>query len=146
VGHVRILGIAFSILVGTGCFAASAHAAPPEGKGQSHDGSGPAVIADQTVAEAVGQLIHPDINYDEVRRIAIDHHYTGYRALPPGIAKNLARGKPLPPGIAKKSAPSRIVRELPTYPDYEWKRCGTDLVLVHIATQIVAEVLANIFK
>ena len=145
-GHVRILRIAFSILVGTGCIAAAAHAAPPEGKGKSNNGSGQADIADQTVAETVGQLIHPDINYDEVRRIAIDHHYTGYRALPPGIAKNLARGKPLPPGIAKKSAPSSIVRELPTYPDYEWKRCGTDLVLVHIATQIVAEVLANIFK
>ena len=145
-GHVRILCIAFSVLVGTGCIAAAADAAPPEGKGKPNNGSAQAVTADQIVADAVGQLTHPDINYKQIRRIAEERHYTGYRALPPGIAKNLARGKPLPPGIAKKSAPSSIVRELPTYPDYEWKRCGTDLVLVQIATQIVAEVLANIFK
>lgn len=145
-GRVHILRTAFSILVGAGCIAASALAAPPDGKGKSNNGSSQAVIADPTVGEAAGQLIHPDINYEEIRRIAVDRHYTGYRPLPPGIAKNLARGKPLPPGIAKKSAPSRIVRELPTYPDYEWKRCGTDLVLVQIATQIVAEVLTNIFK
>jgi hypothetical protein len=32
--------------------------------------------------------------------------------LPPGIAKNLARGKALPPGIAKKAFPNDLVRGL----------------------------------
>ena len=32
--------------------------------------------------------------------------------LPPGIAKNLARGKELPPGIAKKAFPNDLVRGL----------------------------------
>jgi hypothetical protein len=32
--------------------------------------------------------------------------------LPPGIAKNVARGKPLPPGIAKKALPADLVRTL----------------------------------
>jgi hypothetical protein len=32
--------------------------------------------------------------------------------LPPGIAKNLARGKALPPGIAKKTFPNDLVRGL----------------------------------
>jgi len=96
--------------------------------------------------DAADQLIHPDLNYDDIRRIAVEQHYTGHKALPPGIAKNLARGKPLPPGIAKKSPRVEFVRQLPSYPDYEWKRVGTDLVLVQVATQIVAEVLANIFQ
>lgn len=64
-------------------------------------------------------------------------------ALPPGIAKNLARGKPLPPGIAK-NFDSRVVGQLPHYDGYEWKQTGTDVVLVAIATGIVYEVLRNV--
>lgn len=64
-------------------------------------------------------------------------------ALPPGIAKNLARGKPLPPGIAK-NFDSRVSNQLPRYEGYEWKQTGTDVVLVAIATGIVYEVLRNV--
>ena len=137
---VRILNIAVTILFG--CLVAhDASSAPPAGKGK------PEKTSEPTAGEpAVDQLIRPDVNYDAIRRIAVDQHYTGYKALPPGIAKNLARGKPLPPGIAKKAPRAEFVRQLPTYSDYEWKRCGTDLVLVQVATQVVAEVLANIFQ
>ena len=137
---VRIGSIAFSVLVG--CLVArGADAAPPEGKGNPDKGS-----AHVTTDTIVGSLIHPQLDHDDIRRIAVELHYTGYKALPPGIAKNLARGKPLPPGIAKKAPRTEFVRRLPTYPDYEWRRCGTDLVLVQIATQVIAEVLTNIFK
>ena len=44
-----------------------------------------------------------DISYTTARALAVNYGLTGYKALPPGIAKNLARGKPLPPGIAKKN-------------------------------------------
>lgn len=64
-------------------------------------------------------------------------------ALPPGVAKNLARGKPLPPGIAK-NFDSRVASQLPRYEGYEWKQVGTDVVLVAIASGIVYEVLRNI--
>jgi hypothetical protein len=64
-------------------------------------------------------------------------------ALPPGIAKNLARGKPLPPGVAK-NFDSRLINQLPRYEGYEWKQVGTDVVLVTIATGIVYEVLRNV--
>lgn len=63
--------------------------------------------------------------------------------LPPGIAKNLARGKPLPPGIAK-NFDSRVASQLPHYEGYEWKQIGTDVVLVAIATGIVYEILRNV--
>jgi hypothetical protein len=64
-------------------------------------------------------------------------------SLPPGIAKNLARGKPLPPGIAK-NFDSRVASQLPRYDGYQWKRAGTDVVLVAIATGIIYEVLRNV--
>lgn len=61
-------------------------------------------------------------------------------SLPPGIQKNLARGKPLPPGIAKK-LDNRLVGRLPHYDGYEWQQAGTDLILVAITTGIIYEVL-----
>jgi Ni/Co efflux regulator RcnB len=143
---VRILSMALSVLVA--CMVArGVDAAPPEGKGKPDKDSTPQVATDPGSGDAiVASLIHPDLDYDRIRRIAVEQHYTGHKALPPGIAKNLARGKPLPPGIAKKSPRAEFVRQLPAYPDYEWRRCGTDLVLVQVATQVVAEVLANIFQ
>jgi hypothetical protein len=65
-------------------------------------------------------------------------------ALPPGIQKNLARGKPLPPGIAKK-LDGRLLGHLPRYDGYEWQQVGTDLILVAIASGIIYEVLNGAF-
>jgi hypothetical protein len=64
------------------------------------------------------------------------------KGLPPGIAKNLARGKPLPPGIAKTRLPSDLVRQLPpVYPGYERVVVDGRVLLVEIATQIIHDVL-----
>lgn len=65
-------------------------------------------------------------------------------ALPPGIQKNLARGKPLPPGIAKK-LDGRLVGKLPHYDGYEWQQVGTDLILVALATGLIYEILDGAF-
>ncbi|MDT8877981.1 anti-virulence regulator CigR family protein [Halomonas saccharevitans] len=65
--------------------------------------------------------------------------------LPPGIRKNLARGKPLPPGIAKNFDP-RLRRELPYYEGYEWRRVGADAVLVDITNDIIREVIHDILR
>jgi hypothetical protein len=65
-------------------------------------------------------------------------------ALPPGIQKNLARGKPLPPGIAKK-LDGRLIGQLPHYDGYEWQQAGTDLILVALATGLIYEVLNGAF-
>jgi hypothetical protein len=65
-------------------------------------------------------------------------------ALPPGIQKNLARGKPLPPGIAKK-LDGRLNGRLPHYDGYEWQQAGTDLILVALATGLIYEVLNGAF-
>ncbi|MBC3301324.1 RcnB family protein [Pseudomonas sp. SWRI18] len=65
-------------------------------------------------------------------------------SLPPGIQKNLARGKPLPPGIAKK-LDDRLLGRLPRYDGYEWQQAGADLILVAIASGIIYEVLNGAF-
>ncbi len=66
--------------------------------------------------------------------------------LPPGIAMNVARGKPLPPGIAKRYLPNDLVTTLPTYPGEEYVVVGRDVVLLNESTGIVTDILANILK
>jgi Ni/Co efflux regulator RcnB len=71
--------------------------------------------------------------------------YGEVESLPPGIRKNLARGKPLPPGIAKKLN-SDITRQLPNYRGYEWQQVGSDAVLTDITTGVVREIMRDILR
>ncbi|MGB8714346.1 MAG: anti-virulence regulator CigR family protein [Onishia taeanensis] len=66
-------------------------------------------------------------------------------SLPPGIRMNLERGKPLPPGIAK-NFDERVRRELPYYDDYEWRRVGSDAVLVDPTNDLILEVIRDILR
>jgi hypothetical protein len=62
--------------------------------------------------------------------------------LPPGIEKNLARGKPLPPGIAKQHLPADLVVQISAPPrGMEYVVVAGKLLLVEIATQVVREIL-----
>ncbi|MGL5757261.1 anti-virulence regulator CigR family protein [Plesiomonas sp.] len=76
---------------------------------------------------------------------AKQYNIKGFKPLPQGIQKKLARGKPLPPGIAKQVLPQPFMHQLPHYTGYEWRAYGTDLVLVSLSNAIVADVLKNIF-
>lgn len=96
---------------------------------------------------AGGDWAHgPSINRGSVLGIVGGYrdYWSAGPALPPGIQKNLARGKPLPPGIAKK-LDGRLVGRLPHYDGYEWRQAGTDLILVALATGIIYEVLNGAF-
>ena len=85
------------------------------------------------------------ISLTDARAVAQRYEMIGQTALPPGIRKNLAKGKPLPPGIAKKSAPAAMIAELPQHQGYEWQVVGTDLILVALATGLIYEVLNGAF-
>ena len=62
--------------------------------------------------------------------------------LPPGIARNLERGKPVPPGIAKQYLPTDLVRRLPALErGLEYVVVAGKLLLVETATQVVRQVL-----
>ncbi|HEX7122243.1 MAG TPA: anti-virulence regulator CigR family protein [Gemmatimonadaceae bacterium] len=59
------------------------------------------------------------------------------KSLPPGIAKNLARGKPLPPGIAKKHVPAELARKLPARDGAEWIIAGDVVLLIDVSDVVV---------
>lgn len=65
--------------------------------------------------------------------------------LPPGIAKNLARGKPLPPGIAKQYLPDGLLASLPA-PPRGFERIVVDgkILLVEVATRVIHDILSDV--
>jgi hypothetical protein len=144
-----ITTIALTLFISCGLLTSFLYADPPEDKGKKekvkvekqeqgkkndHQDGGPVVVH------------FDDVRFEDIRRIAVANHCTGYESLPPGIRKNLARGKGLPPGIAKKVVPDPVFRALPVYPGYEWRVYGTDLVLLSITTDIIEIVVAGVFQ
>jgi hypothetical protein len=72
-------------------------------------------------------------------------HRDAVKPLPPGIAKNLARGKPLPPGIARTRVPDVVLVRLPWRPPgYTFFLVGDRVVLLD-GNGLVADILLSIF-
>jgi hypothetical protein len=69
----------------------------------------------------------------------------GRSSLPPGIAKNLGRGKPLPPGIAKQYLPENLISRLPPPPHgFERVVLSGKVLLVEVANQVIHDVLEDV--
>jgi hypothetical protein len=67
------------------------------------------------------------------------------KGLPPGIAKNLERGKPLPPGIAKRSLPADLEGRLPRLPEgYERILVDGRVLLIEVATRVIRDILTDV--
>lgn len=81
-----------------------------------------------------------------IRAFYSDRPASGAKGLPPGIRRNLARGKPLPPGIAKKVAPPALVSKLSLPAGYEIIEVGLDVFLVETATAIIHDVLMDVIR
>lgn len=115
---------------------------PGNSKGKGHDKGAQHGNQNQSGGNWQGG---PQIDIGGVRVILDDNrnYWSPGASLPPGIQKNLARGKPLPPGIAKK-LDGRLIGRLPHYDGYEWQQAGTDLILVTLATGLIYEVLHNV--
>ncbi len=65
----------------------------------------------------------------------------GNQGIPPGLAK---KGGALPPGIAKRQLPNNLLAQLPPPPKgYERVIVDKDILLVHVATQVVHDVLEH---
>ncbi len=136
---LSVLVLALAIMLnGPMAFAKNDKAKGKGNKNKSHKQT-------ESISSEIANLINPDITTREMRRYLEGYHVSKAKALPPGIAKNLARGKPLPPGIAKKSFPQADYKYLPHYKGYEWTRAGTSMILVDVASQVIAKVLENVF-
>lgn len=87
----------------------------------------------------------PPENFDSVRNIIQQHRDVIGRGqpLPPNI--HVVKGHPLPPGYGKR-LDSRSLQHLPHYDGYEWRRLGSDVVLIAVGTGIVYAILDGVLN
>jgi hypothetical protein len=112
------------------------------------------VTSDLQAQQGRGKRNQPEVRVQQSsgfsvreRQIVVEFfatHSQEAEALPPGIARNLARGKRLPPGIAKKQIPSGLEAELPIRPGFEVSIFGDRIVLLE-ASGLVVDILEGIF-
>lgn len=81
-----------------------------------------------------------------VREFYSSRPVAGAESLPPGIRRNLERGKPLPPGIAKKAVPADLRSRVEVRDGFELVEVGLDVFLVEVATNIVHDVLMDVIR
>ena len=129
-----------------------AHAAQPFNKNSQANGNSGDRRDDGNgalVGAAAGGILTGLLLSDQEVRIIRDWygaHSVQPASLPPGIAKNLRRGKPLPPGIAKKLAPQPLVSRLDIPYGYQLVEVGTDVLLIEAGTRIIAEILKDAIR
>ncbi|MBZ5487936.1 hypothetical protein HW452_10410 [Halomonas aquamarina] len=91
------------------------------------------------------QIDLPRINERELVRLLRRYDAPSAQPLPPGIQRQIERGKPLPPGIAKRFD-GTLATQLPHYPGYEWERAGNDVILIEAATRIVVDIVVDALR
>lgn len=64
-------------------------------------------------------------------------------ALPPNV--HVRQGQPLPKGYGKR-LDAKALHGLPRYEGYEWRRVGSDIVLIAVTTGIVYTILQGVLN
>ena len=153
-----ISALALSALLATSIVAGTAYAKNDKAKGQpahagkavGSNGSGSATyVAVGAAVGAAAAILTDSLLSDQDRRIIESYYRTNTvstQSLPPGIAKNLQRGKPLPPGIAKKQVPGDLRTRITIPNGYELSQVGTDVLLIEAGTRVIAEVLKDVIR
>lgn len=114
----------------------------PQGGQPAHQQNQPRQQQPQQANNRHGQ---PPQDFAPVRQQFYDHREQIGRgpALPPGV--RIEHGKPLPHGYGKR-LDARALHGLPQYNGYEWRRVGTDVVLIAVTTGIVYTILQGVLN
>jgi len=112
------------------------------GGGGKHGGGDVGVTAEVSLA---GITLSAELS-TQIRSFYASRPASNVESLPPGIRRNLARGKPLPPGIAKRSAPPELSSRVHLRDGYELVEVGVDVFLVEVATNMVHDVLMDVIR
>jgi hypothetical protein len=95
-------------------------------------------------SESKTVVVFRDVDRTTFRDYFMAHKITA-EPLPPGIAKNVARGKPLPPGIAKRAVPEPLLKVGPKVEAGVSFAIVGDLV-VALKGGAVIDIMAGVFK
>ena len=113
--------------------------------GKKGQGSAETLPARQTIAGLITVAERSIIlGYLDRNRTSLPVSLANAQALPPGIAKKVARGGSLPPGIAKRYLPKELAVQLPPRPGYQWVVVGRDVLLIAAATSLIVAILDDV--
>ncbi|TBU75254.1 anti-virulence regulator CigR family protein [Phytopseudomonas daroniae] len=112
------------------------------GNGQRQTGGGQSTPGKQQAQQNRGQ---PPQDFSSVHQAFHERREQIGRgpALPPDV--RIVKGQPLPKGYGKR-LDSRALQGLPHYEGYEWRRVGSDMVLVALTTGIVYTILSGVLN
>jgi hypothetical protein len=131
--------IRISLLAGLGLLASACSAQSPAGRTSPAMNVVQAPVVWTSLTDAHIKMIR-----DYYAGASTGNGHGKKNGLPPGIEKNLQRGKPLPPGIAKQYLPQDLLLRLPRAGDgLEYLVVAGKLLLVEVATQVIREVLLD---
>lgn len=87
----------------------------------------------------------PPQDFGPVRQTIAQHRESFGRGnpLPPNI--HVERGRPLPRGYGRP-LDAGALQHLPHYDGYQWRRLGSDVVLVAVGTGLVYEILSGVLN
>jgi hypothetical protein len=137
-GAQRLAAAALLLL----CLASSPSSAEAQGRGRGAGGGDAAGSPTSVTA----QITLTAADREAIRAFYTSRPPQGVEALPPGIRRNLERGKPLPPGIAKRNPPPELRSRLAIPVGYEVVEVGLDVLLVEVATGVIHDVLMDIVR
>lgn len=120
------------------------HQQPSQGKtqGQSKPQSASKAAAP---SQSKAQGGKPPSDFSSVRQVFQDRRAQIGKggSLPAGV--HIQAGKPLPSGYGKRLDSAQL-KGVPSYAGYEWRRVGSDMVLVAITTGIVHTILSGVLN
>ncbi|WP_106477350.1 RcnB family protein [Phytohalomonas tamaricis] len=89
----------------------------------------------------------PQIDEKKVRD-SIEKHRGQFGDADPGNngTPQFAKGKKLPNDVPARPLDRRVAADLPHYEGYEWRRVGTNLILVSVATGVIYEVFNHVLN
>lgn len=87
----------------------------------------------------------PPQDFGPVRQTISQHRESFGRGNPLPANIHVERGRPLPRGYGRPLDPAAL-RHLPQYDGYQWRRLGSDVVLVAIGSGLVYEILSGVLN
>ena len=113
--------------------------------GKKGQGAAETLPTHQTIARLITAAERSIIlSYLDRNRTSLPVSLANAQALPPGIARKVARGGSLPPGIAKRYLPNELAIQLPPRPGYQWIVVGRDVLLIAAATSLIVDILDDV--
>jgi Ni/Co efflux regulator RcnB len=139
----RIASLAIALLCASPLLSALPQG-PDEQQGRAAQHGGKAAHSQpHNPGKAQSHAQQPPKDFAPVHQVFREHRGQIGRGEPLPAGIKIQKGKPLPHGYGKR-LDARALKGLPHYHGYEWRRVGSDIVLITVTSGIVYTILQGV--